>query len=290
MALVQYLRRSTMTTLRSTIPSVVLNAVRRPLGRSIFDFSAYGKRLRGKTALEIGGPTPYFDDHGILPVYALLATVDNCQFSPHTIWTGDVAKNFQYHRHRPAGNQFICDATQLNIPKQYECLLSSHCLEHIANPIRALLEWKRILADDGFLLMLLPHKEATFDWRRSVTPLQHLIEDFENCTTEDDTTHFDEILKLHDLSKTPEYTARTFRERCVANSTHRAMHQHVFITESALALLDYAGFAILEVDAVRPAHIVILAQKAAGENRGMFAPDASWRKRSVFTSDKFTHN
>ncbi len=286
MALVQSIKRSMIANLRSRIPRVVLNAVRRPLGRSVSDFSAYADRLRGKKALEIGGPTLCFDTHGVLPVYGLLGDIDNCQFSTQTIWTGEVAKTFRYHPRRPPGNQFICDGTALNIPNQYECLLSSHCLEHIANPIRALLEWKRTLVDDGFLLMLLPHKEATFDWRRPVTPLQHMIGDFEMGTAEDDSTHFDEILKLHDMSKTPQYTAETFRERCFANNSYRAMHQHVFITESALALIDHVGLAILEVDAVRPGHIIILAQKSKGDNHAMLKADAGWRKRSVFASDR----
>lgn len=272
--------------MRSTIPPVVLNAVRRRMRRSVANFSAYGNRLRGKKALEIGGPTPYFDDHGVLPVYRLLAGVDNCQFSTQTIWTGEVAKKFRYHPRCPAGNQFICDGTELKVPNQYECLLSSHCLEHIANPVRALLEWKRILVDGGLLLMLLPHKEATFDWRRPITPLKHMIEDFEKGTTEDDTSHFAEILEMHDLLKTPQYTAETFRERCLANASYRAMHQHVFNTESAISLVDHAGFAIVEVDALRPGHIAILAQRTHRGNRDWLASDAPWRKRSAFRGDK----
>ena len=35
------------------------------------------------------------------------------------------------------------------MPPTYDVLLSSHTLEHIANPLRALSEWKRIVGDDG---------------------------------------------------------------------------------------------------------------------------------------------
>ncbi len=278
------------TTVRSVIPPSIMQITRRPLRKAVSDFRAYRSPLFGKRALEIGGPTPYFDDRGVLPVYGILKSVDNCLFSTETIWTGTVPEGFKYHPKKNKGHQFICDGTDLKgIPSgHYDCLLSSHCLEHVANPLRALAEWKRVLTEDGLLLMLLPHKEVTFDWRRPVTPLAHIIDDFVRSVGEDDATHFDEILRLHDLSKTPEYaTLEAFRTRCLENATYRAMHQHVFDTHSAIELMNYAGFQILEVDAIKPAHIVILANKCQSpENASFLAPDAAWRSRSGFMSDR----
>src|SRR5260370_14107209 len=169
------------TTVRSVIPPSIMQITRRPLRKAVSDFRAYRSPLFGKRALEIGGPTVYFDDRGVLPVYAILKSVDNCLFSTETIWTGTVPKTFKYHPKKNEARQFICDGTDLkDIPSSdYECLLSSHCLEHIANPLRALAEWKRVLNDDGLLLTILPHKEVTLDWRRPVTPLRPIMDDFE---------------------------------------------------------------------------------------------------------------
>jgi SAM-dependent methyltransferase len=275
---------------RSAIPPSIMQIARRPLHRAVSDLGVYQSPLFGKRALEIGGPTLYFDDRGILPVYSILKSVDNCLFSRETIWTGTVPERFRYHPKKSEGRQFICDGTDLkDTPSgDYECLLSSHCLEHIANPLRALAEWKRVLTDDGLLLMILPHKEVTFDWRRPVTPLAHIIDDFERGVGEDDATHFEEILRLHDLSKTPQYaTPEAFRTRCLENITYRAMHQHVFNTHSVIELMNYAGLQILQVDAIKPGHIVILAKKCKSPDDGGFlAPDAAWRSRSAFTSDQ----
>jgi hypothetical protein len=64
-------------------------------------------------------------------------------------------------------------------------VLSSHCLEHVANPILALREWLRVMTPDGTLVLVLPHKEGTFDHQRPTTTLGHMIDDYER---EDDMT------------------------------------------------------------------------------------------------------
>jgi SAM-dependent methyltransferase len=58
-------------------------------------------------------------------------------------------------------------------------VVSSHVLEHFADPIKALLEWDRVVRPGGTIFMIVPHKERTFDADRSRTALAHLIEDFE---------------------------------------------------------------------------------------------------------------
>ena len=72
----------------------------------------------------------------------------------------------------------------------------SHCIEHIANPLKAISEWKRILKDNGLILLIVPHKDKTFDHNRPITSLSHLIEDMKTDVQEDDSTHLPEILEL----------------------------------------------------------------------------------------------
>ena len=59
-------------------------------------------------------------------------------------------------------------------------VLSSHVFEHFPNPIKALLEWDRLIRPGGIIFMIVPHKERTFDKNNERTQLQHLIEDFVN--------------------------------------------------------------------------------------------------------------
>lgn len=70
-------------------------------------------------------------------------------------------------------------------------------LEQTSNPLTALAEWRRLLRPEGGLILVLPHRDGTFERRRPVTSLQQLIEDFEHGTAEDDQTHIPEILRLH---------------------------------------------------------------------------------------------
>jgi ubiquinone/menaquinone biosynthesis C-methylase UbiE len=62
-------------------------------------------------------------------------------------------------------------------------IVSSHVLEHFYNPVKALLEWYRLLRPGGIIFMIVPHKERTFDKPHPRTPLRHLVEDFERGET-----------------------------------------------------------------------------------------------------------
>ena len=249
--------------------------------------------LAGMRALEIGGPSPMLGLAGQLPVYDVLSSLDNCLYSRSTIWTGDVQKGntFVYLPGKEPGMQVIAEASDLRaIPDaSYDCVIACHCLEHIANPFAALGEWKRILKWGGLLLLILPHKEGTFDWRRPITPLQHMIDDFEQQIFEDDLTHLPEILRLHDLSKDPGAgTGEQFRKRSLKNYIYRALHHHVFDTITAVMTVDYAGFQVLQVDPIKPCHIIILAQRTleSRENAPFMDRRAGFFRRSPFQLDR----
>ena len=57
--------------------------------------------------------------------------------------------------------------------------VANHVLEHVENPLRALHSISRVLRTGGVAFIALPDKRFTFDKRRAVTPLAHLIRDFE---------------------------------------------------------------------------------------------------------------
>ena len=261
--------------------------VRRP------SFAKYRSELRLRRGLEIGGPSELMKDEGPIPIYDVLRSLDNCLYSGSTIWTGEVreADGFVYHPAKPPGHQIISDATDLRcIPDcSYDCVLACHCLEHIANPLRALAEWKRILKDEALLLLILPHKDGTFDWRRPTTTLAHIIKDYENEVGEEDQTHVPEVLELHDLSRDEGAgTKEQFRQRCLANHIHRALHHHVFDTLTALATVNCAGLQILRVDNLKPIHIIILASRTnrAVDNRRFMEKGSRHWSRSPFPSDR----
>src|SRR4030066_877772 len=174
--------------------------LQRLMPRRAESFRSCVRLLSGKNGIEIGGPSQIFSANGLFPVYPIAGNLDNCNFGGVTVWEGDIkeGQTFRFDRNKPAGRQYVVEATAMEcIPSSnYDFVLSSHVLEHTANPILALSEWARLLKDQGLLVLLLPHKEGTFDHRRPVTTLQHLIADFDAGMAEDDLTHMPEIMAL----------------------------------------------------------------------------------------------
>lgn len=251
--------------------------------------------LRGKNGMEIGGPSQIFTSRGVFPVYPIAGRLDNCNFGGKTVWEGDIeeGQTFRFDRNKPAGWQYVVEATAMEcIPSaSYDFVLSSHVLEHTANPILALSEWVRLLKDQGTLVLLLPHREGTFDHRRPATTMQHLIADFSTGMTEDDLTHMPEIMALHDLARDPQAgDPVAFRARSERNFENRCFHHHVFDTQLAVSLVDHMGLQICAVEAIRPMHILIVAQKTAGGglpvNATYFGELAPYRRTSPFLSDR----
>ncbi len=248
--------------------------------------------FRGKAGLEIGGPSPIFGPRGLLPVYGVAGRIDNCNFGPVTTWEGVIQEgdSFRFSPRKAPGRQFVAEATDLSAMASggYDFLLSSHMIEHTANPLKALAEWIRVVRPGGLFAIIVPHREGTFDHRRPVTPLSHMIADFENDVTEDDLTHLEEILALHDLSRDPgSDEIEAFEARSRRNAENRCLHQHVFDTRSAVEMIEYAGLEALFVQALAPHDIVILARKPSSGDTEPRAPVAPIERRwnSVFASD-----
>jgi SAM-dependent methyltransferase len=204
--------------------------LKRALRPPISGWRDYRKLVRGAEGIEIGGPTKLFRRD--LPLYGAARSIDGVNFASTTMWEGRLSEGRTYRYAKgKVGEQFVCDATDLSrLPAaRYDFVLSSNNLEHIANPLKAVAEWLRILRSGGHLVLVLPKKESNFDHRREITPFGHLLEDFERGTTEHDLTHLDEILERHDYAMTPEVPDRaTLERRSRANFENRGMHHHVF--------------------------------------------------------------
>jgi len=242
-----------------------------------------------KRGIEIGGPSPeVFGPH----IYPIVGSLDNVNFSCKTVWEGSLEQGntFVFHPSRPPGRQYILEATALvGIPSaSYDFLLSSHALEHTANPILALREWLRVLKQNGVIVLVLPHKDGTFDWRRPTTTLDHLKDDFERGADEHDLSHLPEILKLHDLSRDPPAgDFESFKARSLKNFENRCLHHHTFTALSAVTLLNYVGVQIVSVETFLPQNIIVVALKSQTANNASFL-DSSARcyQQSPFHSDR----
>jgi SAM-dependent methyltransferase len=199
--------------------------------------------FRGKRGLEVGGPSFFF--RYSMPIYKVAQSIDGVNFSPETMWEGTIAEGQSYdYGSGQRGRQYIGEATDLaDIPDDaYDFVLSCHSLEHVANPLKALHEWKRVVRSGGHILLVLPNKEANFDHRRAVTSLDHLFEDYSSGIGEDDLTHLEEILSLHDLARDrPAGTPEQFAARSRQNFRNRGLHHHVFDSTLAQRIVQAVG-------------------------------------------------
>lgn len=251
--------------------------------------------VRGKAGIEIGGPSQIFSDHGQFPLYEVVSALDNCNFTEDSLWGRNSPHqgSYKFSSKKPDGRQKIQEAIDLQgAPSaSYDFLLSSHTIEHIANPIKALIEWKRLIKPAGTLVLVIPHKDGTFDHRRPVTPFTHLLHDYQANTGEDDMTHLDEIMQHHDFNRDKGAVNRTvFHQRALKNLQNRGLHHHVFNTRLAAQLIDHAGFNIISIEPIRPMHIVVLARQPEtgqnADNSNFFMRIQSTLNHSPYPSDR----
>jgi SAM-dependent methyltransferase len=230
------------------------------------NINIYKIHLAGKNGLEIGGPSNIFNKSGQIPIYSIFNNLDCVNFSDNTLWNKNLeeSQTFRYGRRR--GYQYICDITDMAKLKSesYDFILCSHVLEHIANPIKAINEMLRILKKDGYLLLLLPDKNYTFDHNREYTSFQHLLDDYNNQIGEDDLSHMGEILEKHDLSMDLQAgDMESFKIRSLKNYHNRALHQHVFSMELLKNIIDYFGMEIILMETLPPFHTIMFAKKGS---------------------------
>ncbi|MGD0278250.1 MAG: class I SAM-dependent methyltransferase [Smithella sp.] len=134
-------------------------------------------------------------------------------------YTADIDTVFKKEEVKLAGEYLKVDveASGDHLPFRDESLdfiISSHVLEHFWDPIKALKEWMRVVKKSGYVFMIIPHKERTFDKDRLRTSLKELLD-----------RHNGNI-------KAPEFDLHS--------------HYSVWITEDLLELCSYMNLNVIE--------------------------------------------
>jgi SAM-dependent methyltransferase len=142
------------------------------------------------------------------------------------------------------------DATTLPFAdNSVDYVVTSHVLEHIANPVAALAEWYRVLRPGGIIYLVVPDRRHTWDHARAPTPVDHFLEDYERGTTPADATHIDDFVENVDWSTYSPSTASTdvagkkaelkaIYHGTVAGGTEINIHFHVFEPGNLAALIQ----------------------------------------------------
>jgi len=236
----------------TTITKIAMNG---PLRCRKLAFSLIADR----TGIEVGGPSAVFRKPWYLPIYDKVRSLDNCDFRRETTWASHKG-SYCFSERKPPGKIYFCEGSNLeDIPNgKYDFVLSSHNLEHMANPVKALREWQRVVKPGGHLLIVLPYYRWTFDRMRTPTAVEHMMEDYDRKIGEDDLTHIEEICTTR-LDRSSESDA-DFRDLLLNNVNHRMVHHHVFDENNSRQLLEASGLKVLAVELYPPIHIFLIAQ------------------------------
>jgi SAM-dependent methyltransferase len=254
---VRYLKLIFFIILKRGIIYVLREVVRKVRKQPVEYFFELKEYFFNKQGIEVGGPSKVFLPSGALPIYKIAKEVDNVNYRKITVW-GD--SSLPLYR-----KTLICEATNLSQIKDesYDFLITSHTIEHLANPLKALHEWKRVLKKEGVMLIVFPNKELTFDHKRPITDVNHIISDFENKVDETDLSHLIEVLSFHDISLDPD--AGTFKDfviRSYKNYKYRCLHHHVFSQFSIAKILgEFLKMEIVLVRELPLNSIVVVAKK-----------------------------
>lgn len=184
-------------------------------------------------------------------------TVLSDAFSDHGVH-GSIAKVFFEGADIPYENE------------SFSFVLNEHVLEHIANPIKAIQEWTRVLKKGGHLYLVLPHKERTNDKHREVTTLEHLIADYEKNVPYNDPEHFDDwFSNVVERGLMPEHYKHMQKEQLLDTAS---IHHHVWTEREVEELLKYLDLEIIFVDSQlkdRRDSFVIIAKKEGELPQGL---------------------
>ena len=179
-----------------------------------------------KNGVEIGGPS----DNGLI-IYHFADLMDNIIFSDNTTWSNYNSKEYNYYNNK-VGKVIISDAVDIAIIKneEYDFVFASHVLEHIANPLKAVAEWLRIIKKDGYIIIIVPEKSICFDHKREYSKFSTLLSQYQKNVGEDD---------LSTLKDKPAGTFVEFTKRSLDNYNNRCLHHYVYNYDLLLEICNY---------------------------------------------------
>lgn len=113
--------------------------------------------------------------------------------------------------------------------KRFDFVILNHVIEHVANPIRVLRETLSLVDVGGLTVISAPDKEYTFDRPRTLTPFEHLYDEYKENVVESSEEHYLDFLRaVH-----PEVFETEARlKQCLQDVKKRREHVHVWNSAS----------------------------------------------------------
>jgi predicted SAM-dependent methyltransferase len=148
----------------------------------------------------------------------------------------DLAKEHPELRSKLVAVDIVDDGEALrNVPDvSQDFVIANHFVEHCENPIGALRNMLRVLKAGGVLFMAIPDKRYTFDAKRPVTPIEHLLRDDREGSAWSRRQHFEEWTRLVNGVRDPAEAERQIQELMEKQAP---IHYHAWTQVELLELI-----------------------------------------------------
>jgi SAM-dependent methyltransferase len=162
-------------------------------------------------------------------------------------------------------------------------IVANHFLEHTEDPVGTILTHLGKLKPGGVLFYAVPDKRYTFDHRREVTPVEHMVRDHEEGPAASRREHYDEygtaVLGDEREREAPDFDERAAEFARRLESSDTSIHMHTFTAASFLALLleiRERSEGAFEIEAVgRGGDETVVVLRRAGADPAPAAPQPS---------------
>jgi SAM-dependent methyltransferase len=116
-------------------------------------------------------------------------------------------------------------------------IVANHVMEHVEDPLKAMESISRVLRPSGIAFIALPDKRFTFDYDRTVTPLEHIIKDHKEGPAWSRADHYDEWVRCVDR-----LDGDAHREKASLMLGQRAnIHFHVWDYPAMMEMFAYVA-------------------------------------------------
>jgi predicted SAM-dependent methyltransferase len=116
-------------------------------------------------------------------------------------------------------------------------VIANHFIEHCQNPIASLGSMLRVLKVGGVLYLAIPDKRYTFDRDRQVTPVEHVLRDYEEGPEWSRRQHFEEWIRIvNKVQDDVEAEAHITRLMAIDYSIHYHVWTQIAFLELLLAV------------------------------------------------------
>jgi SAM-dependent methyltransferase len=154
----------------------------------------------------------------------------------------------------------------------YDFCISNHVLEHLEDPMKALLNWLRILKPQGLLYMAIPLPYNIIDKHRQPTAISHIIEDYGLMANDSEKyeklryNHFSEFVCSTNVSESTNDAFMNNKTVELLNMNY-SIHFHVFAEETLLQMIDFVSkkisLKIIEFVKNEPEEFIVIIEKQA---------------------------